>query len=145
MMKIQLLTLSSLFFLSACSVTIDSTEVIQKYRKFPRKDGVRAALIEEEILPVFHKEAPYQLEAISFAKGCFSKASNADEANQCTKKLVSKFGSEFDFNDFKSWEKDDKEKMMRFLDHNEAALECYMKSKKADDIIPCKDSIEPDF
>ena len=144
-MKIQLVILSLTLLFSACSSTIDSQNVINKYRKLPIKDGVRAAIIEDDILPEFHKEAPHQLKAIAYAKRCFTKAKDVQEANICTKKIVNKFGDEFAFDKFDGWDETMKSKMMDFLNHNEESLECYLKAKKADDIIPCKDPIDPNF
>ena len=144
-MKTQLIILSIALFFSACSIAIDSQEVINKYRKLPIKDGIRATIIEDEILPEFHKEAPHQLKAIAYAKECFSKAKDVQEANICTKKIVNEFGDEFSFDEFDVWDETMKSKMMNFLNHNEESLECYMKAKKADDIIPCKDPTDPRF
>jgi hypothetical protein len=144
-MKTQLNILFLAFLFSGCSLTIDTQEVITKYRQLPIKDGVRAAIIEDEILPEFHKEAPHQLNAIAYAKRCFMQAQNTQEANLCTKKIVATFGDEFAFHKFNVWDKKMKSKMMDFLNHNKESLECYMKAEKADDIIPCKDPVEPNF
>jgi len=141
--------LLSLFILSVfwgCSMDVDAVKVIQKYKEDPRRDGsIREAVIEEDILPQYHKEAKHQIAAIRFAKKCYIKTSDVTQANDCRKATVNKFGDEFDFNEFKVWDKEMKQKVMNFLNDNEVAVLCYDRAKKAKDLLHCPDPKDPDF
>jgi len=56
-----------------------------------------------------------------------------------------KYGEEYRFEPFTTWNKTKQQKVLAFLEHNEEAVRCYAAAKKARDIIPCKDPIEPQF
>ena len=131
---------------NGCSLDIDTASIIKKYKEDPRRDGsLREEIIEQDILPEFHKETPHQLQAIRFAKKCYRRAQDVKMANSCRKETVQRFGDEFDFNEYKVWDESMKQKVMNFLNDQEVFILCYDRAKKAKDILSCPDPKEPNF
>lgn len=133
-----------LIFISACS-DITTQQILQKYRENPRQGGIREDIITHDILPDIRKDAQQDLIAIEYAQSCFSKAKSIEEAEVCRHTISSKYGQEYSFEAFTKWNDTIKQKVLDFLASNKASVECYAKAKKAHDILPCKDPIEPNF
>jgi len=144
-MKKVLISIMLVVGFTACSIGLDAQQIVKKYRQSPRDNGLRAEIIEEDIIPFYKENATKDLEAMSYAKKCFNNALTTQEANECRTLIVDKYGDDYSFDKFKIWDKDMKQKMNDFLDNNTEAISCYAKAKKAKDILPCKDPIDPNF
>ena len=131
-------------FMSGCS-DITGEQIIKKYKENPRKSGIREDIITHDLLPDMREDAKKDLLAIGYAKECFTKATALKDAEVCRVSIVKKYGDEYSFQPFKEWNSEKKEQVLDFLNYNEKSAECYLKAKKARDILPCHEPKDPDF
>jgi hypothetical protein len=124
--------------LISCAILLLLLTGCIEYGSKPPREGFLLRAITKEKLPKLHKTAKDKKDVLLFGKSCLSQASNIEEANLCNVEILEK-DSEFDIDDFKQWNEDEKRDIFEIIEKNEKFLNCIIESVNISQATSCRE------